>query len=56
MNSLAKKNKSAQNSVLPENSLNKNQILLQCNLKRKKKKCANIKGTQRKEFIIHKSV
>ncbi|XP_003490116.2 polynucleotide 5'-hydroxyl-kinase NOL9 [Bombus impatiens] len=46
MNSLAKKNKSAQNSVLPENSLNKNQILLQCNLKRKKKKCANIKGTQ----------
>lgn len=54
MNSLGKKNKSAQNSVLPENSLNRKQILLQCNLKRKKKKCTNIKGIQRKEFIIHK--
>ncbi|XP_050583028.1 polynucleotide 5'-hydroxyl-kinase NOL9 isoform X1 [Bombus affinis] len=46
MNSLGKKNKSAQNSVLPENSLNRKQILLQCNLKRKKKKCTNIKGIQ----------
>lgn len=46
MNSLDKKDESAQNSLLSEDSLNRKQILLQCNLKHKKKKCTNIKGTQ----------
>lgn len=51
MNPSFKRNKNYQNSSLVESSLSNKQLVLQRNLKRRKKKYANMKGTQRKKFM-----
>ncbi|CAD1477113.1 unnamed protein product, partial [Heterotrigona itama] len=50
MSSLNRSRSALENNPVPEDSLNRKQLLLQCNLKQKEKKPANIKGPQRKEF------
>lgn len=51
MNPSCKRNKNYQNSSSVGSSLSNNQLVLQRNLKRRKKKYANMRETQRKKFM-----
>lgn len=51
MNLSCKRNKNYQNSSSVGSSLSNKQLVLQRNLKRRKKKYANMRETQRKKFM-----
>lgn len=51
MNPSCKRNKNDQNNSLAGSSSSNKQLVLQRNLKRRKKKYANMKGTQCKKFM-----